>query len=135
MMADMMDNATDAMANMTDMGNMTMNGTMMNDTMSAEMPEEAAEEGSDDDGRRRLSRKLLADEEEAAAAPAEADAAAPRPKDMMEKVEFTLPNGTVIETTRIELAYNKGLQEGFMAGYKDGYADGQTGAEPKVPLE
>merc|ERR1719384_951800 len=49
MMADMMDNATDAMANMTDMGNMTMNGTdmngtMMNDTMMNDtMPAEETE--------------------------------------------------------------------------------------------
>merc|ERR1712124_66965 len=60
----------------------------------------------------------------------------PEEKAMLDKrYPFTLPNGTVIQTTRVELAYNEGLQQGRVRGYKDGYADGKAGAEPRVPLE
>ena len=60
----------------------------------------------------------------------------PEEKAVLDKrYPFTLPNGTVIQTTRVELAYNEGLQQGRVRGYKDGYADGKAGAEPRVPLE
>jgi len=88
-----------------------------------EVPEEipAVSDGYNGDKRRR---SLLQD-----------DATENPEKSLTEPIELTLPNGTVLNTTRIELAYNKGIAEGFAKGYRKGYADGKDGVEPAVSLE
>lgn len=50
-------------------------------------------------------------------------------------IQFTLPNGQVVETTALGLSYEKGFQAGYKAEYTKGYNDAEAGAEPRGPLE
>ena len=50
-------------------------------------------------------------------------------------IQFTLPDGQVVETTLVGLVYEKGFQAGYKAEYMEGHNDASTGADPRVPLE
>jgi len=50
-------------------------------------------------------------------------------------IQFTLPDGQVVETTLVGLVYEKGFQAGYKAEYMEGHNDASTGADPRGPLE
>ncbi|QDZ24342.1 hypothetical protein HOP50_13g68800 [Chloropicon primus] len=78
------------------------------------------EEASGDGGRRKLlqsdANKLPPDQEKILLAP----------------VDLKLPNGTVIPTNYMELAFNDGRNIGLLRGYNEGYADAKAGKEPRI---
>lgn len=46
-------------------------------------------------------------------------------------IQFTLPDGQVVETTLVGLVYEKGFQAGYKAEYMEGHNDASTGADAR----
>jgi len=97
----------------------------------AEGEEEAPAEAVEGGGRRKVLQEDFVEPQVLTEFPALSDE---DEKVLLAPLDLLLPNGTVIPTNYIELAFNDGRQQGIVQGYATGYNDGSSGAEPAFPM-